>query len=254
MLLLLAGALAVGVGFVWRLLTAPEPLIPIAILPEPIVRWSVIANSFGWAAIIGLNIFLPMYLQSVIGLSPTNAGLSLMVLMVTLNTSAGPVRPGARPRDALQDRADGACMVIAFGSVVMLALWADRMTLLSFEVLLFLIGAGFGPLPSLCTVAMQNAVERHQLGHRGRHHELRAQPVRHHADRAAWRHRAGGTILACAGRRRRIRRRAAAGRRRGREAFRRVFFAVAACLAVAFVAPILIEEKPLRSGEVREES
>ena len=73
----------------WRLATAPEPLIPISILTDPIVRWAVIANAFGWGSIIGLNIFLPMYLQSVIGLSPTNAGLSLMVLMVSLNASAG---------------------------------------------------------------------------------------------------------------------------------------------------------------------
>jgi hypothetical protein len=32
-----------------------------------------------------------------------------------------------------------------------------------------------------------------------------------------------------------------------------VFIVVAACFAVAFAALILIEEKPLRSGEVREE-
>jgi hypothetical protein len=38
------------------------------------------------------------------------------------------------------------------------------------------------------------------------------------------------------------------------QAFRRVFIVVAACFAVAFAALILIEEKPLRSGEVREES
>ena len=71
-----------------RLLTAPEPLIPIAILRDPVVR-CVRRRAFGWGSIIGLNIFLPMYLQNVVGLSPTNAGLSLMVLMVTLNTSAG---------------------------------------------------------------------------------------------------------------------------------------------------------------------
>ena len=41
------------------------------------------------APIVGLNIFLPIYLQSVVGLSPTDAGLSLIVLMVSLNTSAG---------------------------------------------------------------------------------------------------------------------------------------------------------------------
>jgi hypothetical protein len=33
---------------------------------------------------------------------------------------------------------------------------------------LILIGAGFGPLPSLTRVAVQNTVERHQLGNVGR--------------------------------------------------------------------------------------
>ena len=58
-----------GAFFVLRLLTAPEPLIPIAILANPIVRCAIAANAFGWGAIIGLNIFLPIYLQNVMGLS-----------------------------------------------------------------------------------------------------------------------------------------------------------------------------------------
>ena len=49
--------------FVLRLLTAPEPLIPISILKHPIVRCAMAANAFGWGAIIGLNVFLPIYLQ-----------------------------------------------------------------------------------------------------------------------------------------------------------------------------------------------
>ena len=48
-----------------------------------------IANAFGWGSIVGLNVLLPIYLQRVMGLSPTNAGLSLMVFMVALNISAG---------------------------------------------------------------------------------------------------------------------------------------------------------------------
>src|SRR5215510_5852644 len=59
-LALFAAALVVGAGFVWRLLTAPEPLIPLSILTNRVVRWSVIGNGFGWASIIGLNIFLPI--------------------------------------------------------------------------------------------------------------------------------------------------------------------------------------------------
>src|SRR5262249_60191500 len=83
-----AFALVVGAGFVWRLLPAPEPLIPIDVLRNPTVLASVVAHACGWGAIVGLNIFLPMYLQNVVGLSPTNAGLSLMVLMIALNVSA----------------------------------------------------------------------------------------------------------------------------------------------------------------------
>src|SRR5262245_399243 len=162
-LLLFAAAVIVGGGFLWRLLTAPEPLIPIAILTDPIVRWSVTANSFGWASIIGLNIFLPIYLQSVIGLSPTSAGLSLMVLMVSLNSSAG-LAGQVLGRVTHYKVLPMCALVVAVGAVTLLALWADRMTILTFELLLFLIGAGFGPLPSLCTVAIQNTVARHQLG------------------------------------------------------------------------------------------
>jgi len=217
-LTLFVAALVIGAGFVWRLLTAPEPLIPIAILTNPIVRWSVIANSFGWSAIIGLNIFLPIYLQSVIGFSPTTAGLSLMVLMMSLNSSAG-LCGQVLGRVTHYKILPMAMLVIAFGAVVMLALWADRMTILSFELLLFLIGAGFGPV----SLALHGrAPERRRTPsawHRGRDPGLCAQPVRHHAGRAARRHRARGHRLAGAGRSRRVWRRAAAGRCRGRAGF-----------------------------------
>ena len=78
-----------GAGFVVRLLTAVEPLIPIAILADPAARLAMAAHSFGWGSIVCLNIFLPMYLQSALGWSATSSGLSLMILMVTLNASAG---------------------------------------------------------------------------------------------------------------------------------------------------------------------
>src|SRR6202008_1999128 len=55
-------------------------------------------------------------------------------------------------------------MVVAISSVIVLALWADRLTPLSFQVLLLLIGAGFGPVPSMSSVVMQNVVERHHFG------------------------------------------------------------------------------------------
>jgi MFS family permease len=64
---LLLCALVLGAGFVLRLRTAIEPLIPIAILADPAARLAIAAHSFGWGAIISLNVFLPMYLQSALG-------------------------------------------------------------------------------------------------------------------------------------------------------------------------------------------
>src|SRR5215510_11020569 len=47
-LALIGTALVVGALFVRRMLTAPEPLIPIVILKNPIVRCAIAANAFGW--------------------------------------------------------------------------------------------------------------------------------------------------------------------------------------------------------------
>ena len=73
-LALLRGRADHGLLFVLRLVTAPEPLIPIFILKHPIVRCAIVANACGWGSIIGLNVFLPIYLQGVMGFSPTRPG------------------------------------------------------------------------------------------------------------------------------------------------------------------------------------
>src|SRR3989442_6579332 len=86
-----------------------------------------------------------------------------MVLMVTLNTSAG-VGGQILGRVKHYKRLPMAALTVAIASVLVLALWADSLTLWSFELLVFLIGLGFGPMPSLNAVVVQNSVARHQLG------------------------------------------------------------------------------------------
>jgi MFS family permease len=241
---LFGGAAVMSVFFYLRLVSAPEPLIPIAILKNPIVRWAAIANAFGWGSIIGLNIFLPMYLQSVIGLSPTYAGLSLMVLMVALNTSAG-LAGQVLGRVKHYKLLPMCAFTVSITSVLLLALWADNLTLLSFQVLLVLIGAGFGPMPSVAAVAVQNTVPRHQLG-------ISLGTVNFSRQLVGTMMVAmlGAIILAATS----SLGPGAGGRFGGgippdaaeaAEAFRRMFFAVAACLSISFVALVMIEERPL---------
>src|SRR6266545_2505728 len=241
-LALFAIALVIGAGFLWRLATAPEPLITIDVLRNRSVLCSVIAHSFGWGSIIGLNIFLPMYLQNVVGLTPIDAGLSLMILMIALNVSAGlsGYMLGRMIRYKLIPIAG---LLIAIASTATLAWWVDRVSLIWFEILLIVIGLGFGPLPGLTQVSVQNSVGRHQLG-------ISVGTMNFVRNLLATMLVATfGAIVAGA---------ASVGPGGGAlggaldpaaaEAFRRVFFSVAGTLTVALIAVLLLEEKPLQTG------
>ncbi len=149
--------------FVRRILTTPEPLIPLGVLRNPIVRLSTLTNAVGWAAIIGLNIYLPLYLQSVLGLSPASAGLHLMVLMVTVNSSAL-VGAQIAARVTHYKRFPLAMMGLCILTMVYLTWRLDRVGTWEFEILLAIIGIGFGPIAPISTVATQNAVQLSQLG------------------------------------------------------------------------------------------
>jgi MFS family permease len=55
-------------------------------------------------------------------------------------------------------------LVVGVGAVVALAFSAGTMTSGKFEIILFLIGIGFGPTAPLTQVALQNTVPIHDLG------------------------------------------------------------------------------------------
>src|SRR5581483_22267 len=113
-------AAVVGAGFVVRLRTAPEPLIPLSILNDREARLAVAVNAFGWAPVVGLHIYLPMYLQNVVGMAPASAGLSVLMLAVMLNVSAG-ITGTILPRQVRYKRIPIAGLVLAIVSVLALA-------------------------------------------------------------------------------------------------------------------------------------
>ena len=109
---------------------------------------------------------------------------------------------------------------------------------------MILIGAGFGPLPSITAVAMQNVVARHQLGISVGTMNFSRNLLRDHADRGVRRHRArrhaGGQVA----------QRRARGRHRTGGASLRAASSLspAASMSVALIALVLMEEKPLQTG------
>jgi MFS family permease len=241
-LALVGCALVLGGGFVARQLTTAEPLIPLAILSDSTARLAMAAHGFGWGSILALNVFLPMYLQSVLGWSATSSGLSLMILMVTLNASAG-LASQLVGRVKHYKLLPMIFLFVGIGAVVALALSAATMTTLQFEIILFLIGVGFGPTAPLTQVVLQNTVSIHHLGAAiGTMNFVRtltstvlvavfgavvlaAVPIAASGDTLGQRVLAGTSVAA----------------------FTVVFFAAAAALAIAQLAMILVQEKPLES-------
>ena len=189
-----------------------------------------------------------MYLQNVVGLSPTNAGLSLMTLMIALNISAG--TSGYFLGRMVRYKLLPICAsTVSISATVALALWLDQLSLLWFEILLSLIGIGFGPAPGLSQVVLQNSVERHQLGisvgtMNFCRNLLSTMLI------ALFGAIVAGTASVTAGG-------IAPGSLDGvlnpeaalaAEAFRHVFFMVAGTLTIALIAVLLLEEKPLQTG------
>jgi hypothetical protein len=240
---LFAVSLAVGVLFIICLTKAPEPLIPISILSDPVARCALTLNTFAWAPIVGLNIFMPMYLQSVLGMSATSAGLSLMVIMATLNASAG-LTGQLLGRVKHYKRLPGLGLLLAIATLTVMGWRASALTTMEVELLLAVLGVGFGPVAPLAMVALQNTVAVHHLGTAvgtlGFTRNLCATMMV-----AIF----GAIILAGSSGQTLLPRGAGLGTMAiPVEGFSRIFFAAALSMTVSFVALLLMEEKPLRTN------
>lgn len=233
---LFAAAALLGTAFIVRLRTAPEPLIPLSILSDREARLAVAANAFGWAPIVGLHIFLPMYLQNIVGMAPASAGLSVLMLAVTLNISAG-VTGTILPRRERYKRIPIAGMMLAIASMLLMAWRAKSMTLLEFEVLLFLIGVGFGTMPPLAATALQNNVSIHTFG-------SAVATMQFSRNLLATMLVAVFGVIVLSGAD------TSAGAVYSVEGFVGVFLAVAASFAASLAAVLLLKEKPLETSHV----
>jgi MFS family permease len=238
-LALCALALIVGAGFVWRLLTAPEPLIPLAFFSNPVTTLAIVANAFGWGAIVGLHIFLPIYLQNVIGMSPLMAGLSVMMLAITLNVSAG-VTGTILPRLTHYKVIPIIGLLISIAAVMVLAWHAHGLSWIEFQILLALIGIGFGGLPPLSSTVLQNSVPIHTFGT-----AVATMQFSRNLYCTMMVAVFGAIVLtgtADGG--------AAAATGYSAEGFVRIFYAAAASFALALIAVVLVEAKPLQTTHV----
>ncbi|TPN88236.1 MFS transporter [Mesorhizobium sp. CU2] len=149
--------------FALRLLRAAEPLISLDVLSNPIVLAGTLSMFLLQAANIGASVYLPVYLQAVIGLSVSESGVAMLGLL--LGTVAGATFSGRMiPRFVHYKRIAMIGITLAIASLGLLSAIAGHASLLEVEILTTLVGLGGGTTFPVATVSVQNAVDRTHLG------------------------------------------------------------------------------------------
>lgn len=160
----LAGfSLLSGVGFATRLATANEPLIPLSVLRDRVVTSATLAACFAMGTLIGLSIYVPIFLEGVIGLDPSRSGLAMVPLMI--GTVAGATLSGrSMVYFRHYKRVPIALLTLSVGTCGLLAFMGHGLPLWLIEILFVLLSMGIGTVLPLSTIVVQNAVALPQLG------------------------------------------------------------------------------------------
>jgi len=160
---LFVASAALWVAFAWRLLHAAEPFIPLTMLAEPVVLGIAAAGFFSIGTIVGLSIFIPIYVELVLAHSPSASGLVLIAFMVGA-TIGSMVAGRLMPKLERYKLVPVIAMPIGIATMIVFALAPGDITLIEATLLLAVGGAGVGPMWPATTVIIQNAVPLHQLG------------------------------------------------------------------------------------------
>ncbi len=162
-LALLAAFVAFAALFVLVELRAPEPILPMRLFRNAVFSVGNGYNFLAGLAMFGGMIFLPVYLQAVQGMSPTVSGLALLPAVVGIFSTS--ITSGQ-----LMSRTGRYKVFPILGAAVLLvALWllstirADS-PYWQVAIYAYLFGAGLGFTMQTVVTAIQNAVERADMG------------------------------------------------------------------------------------------
>jgi len=162
-LALIGATVALGGALVLRERRAADPIVPFALLRTRSVAVASTALFLGTAALFSVTVFVPLFLQTATGATPTEAGLLLapMMLATTLSTTLSGryiARTGRYKRFPI------AGLGLMAAALALLAAVAADPSRLTTGVGLAVFGLGFGMVTQVLVVAVQNSVDRRELG------------------------------------------------------------------------------------------
>lgn len=155
-------------AFLWavfaiHLLRTDEPLISLAVLRDRAILGVSMTMFLAQGAVIGMTVYVPVYLQSYQGLSAAASGLAMLGLLLSSTV-------GSFLASRLTLRVRRHQLISVFGlaasvaGLLALAAFASTRNLLLFEAICFIIGLGTGTMYPISMITLQAAAGKANLG------------------------------------------------------------------------------------------
>ncbi len=162
-LALAAATVVAALLLVFRERRAADPIVPLALLGTPVVWVASLALFLGTAALFSVTVFVPVFLQTATGASPTGAGLLLIPMMLGI-TAATTVAGRLIERTGRYKRFPLLGLALMSAALLFMALTAGEESRVLTGAGLLVFGIGFGMVTQVLVLAVQNSVERARLG------------------------------------------------------------------------------------------
>jgi EmrB/QacA subfamily drug resistance transporter len=160
---LLAGAAVLLGGFLAIEARAAEPIIPLDLFRNPVVTVSVLASSFTSIGMFGAIIFLPLFVQAVMGANATTSGLVLAPMMLSMIGSSVVCGQVIARTGRYRWIGAGGLAVATVGTWLLSRLTPDAAYATVVRDMV-LMGAGIGATFPVFVLAAQNATPLERIG------------------------------------------------------------------------------------------
>jgi MFS family permease len=162
-LVLIAATAILSGALLARERRAADPIVPFHLLRTGSVAIASATLFLGTAALFSVTVFVPLFLETATGATPTEAGLLLVPAMLGITVSTT-LSGRAIARTGRYKRFPIAGLALMTAALVLLAAFASDPSQVATGVALAIFGLGFGMVTQVLIVAVQNSVERRELG------------------------------------------------------------------------------------------
>jgi len=142
---------------------AAEPILPLDLFRNQVFTASALLSLLQMMVLLGFSLYLPLFLQGVLAISPTLAGLVMTPLSVSMVVGAMVSSPIIAALKRYQIVAIVAALLMAIGAFL-ITLMTPGTSLLLAIIFMVLTGIGTGVFFSVPTLAAQNALPANRLG------------------------------------------------------------------------------------------